>query len=83
MHVLDLVIVRWSDNTRDVLNFIINYMPESVDDSPAPHIPRVTPDASYRRRHYGFKQRELICLGHSFGGTTMYGCFINALLSVY
>lgn len=67
-------LVDWADNGRDILNFFLNYLPESSasgsNDLPV-HLERVTGALSERRTIHGFSDRNLVCLGHSFGGASL------------
>jgi hypothetical protein len=70
-HAYDLV--DWSDNTRDILNFLLNYLPTSPTSSRLPtHLSRVSHVESERRKVSGFGKRTLIAVGHSYGGCTSY-----------
>lgn len=67
-------LVDWADNTRDILNFFVNYLPE--DSAPGPrnlpvHLERVSEPISQLRTKQGFADREIICVGHSFGGASL------------
>ena len=65
----------WLDNTRDVLNFVENYLPTGeYDASAAPlptHIQRVPPSIARSRVQDGFQDRRLVGLGHSAGGCVL------------
>ncbi|KAJ7063482.1 hypothetical protein C8F01DRAFT_79178 [Mycena amicta] len=60
----------WSDDARDVVNFLLNFLPSEV----APPgelpllLPRVPPTESALRKVRGFSNRKLFAVGHSFGG---------------
>lgn len=59
----------WSDNARDILNFLLNFLPDRSDIQPLPvHLTRVSPETISRRRQHGFRERNLVTLGHSLGG---------------
>ncbi|KAJ6630584.1 Alpha/Beta hydrolase protein [Mycena sp. CBHHK59/15] len=61
----------WVDNARDVLTFLLHFLPSSIagPDEPLPvHLPRVAPEERALRKVRGFKERELLAVGHSFGG---------------
>ncbi|EIM87275.1 alpha/beta-hydrolase [Stereum hirsutum FP-91666 SS1] len=67
-------IFDWADNTRDILNFFINYLPE--DSAPGSlnlpvHLERVSESISQLRTKQGFADRKIICVGHSFGGASL------------
>ena len=60
------------DGARDVLKFLLHYMPERPAASALPtHLTRL-PDnvASYRRSH-GFQKRVIVGAGHSLGSCTL------------
>ncbi|KAN0107765.1 Alpha/beta hydrolase family domain containing protein [Russula decolorans] len=59
----------WSDHARDILNFILYFLPETVTSSALPtHLPRVPPEISSARERRGFPTRQLVVVGHSFSG---------------
>jgi pimeloyl-ACP methyl ester carboxylesterase len=59
----------WSDHARDILNFILHFLPETVAPSALPtYLPRVPHEVSDAREKHGFTNRELVVVGHSFGG---------------
>jgi len=59
----------WSDHARDILNFILYFLPETVTSSPHPaYLPRVPPEISSAREKRGFPNRQLVVVGHSFSG---------------
>ncbi|QRW13439.1 alpha/beta hydrolase family protein [Ceratobasidium sp. AG-Ba] len=64
-------IYEWSDHTRDIANFIINYLPESPMECKDNLLPLVTKSVSLQRMSNGFSSRTIIGLGHSFGGCTL------------
>ncbi|KAI0052389.1 hypothetical protein FA95DRAFT_1602038 [Auriscalpium vulgare] len=62
----------WADNSRDILNFFLHYLPEAPSSEPMPlHLPRVPSVISDARRVHGLRQRTLVTVGHSFGGTSL------------
>ncbi|KAI0058362.1 alpha/beta-hydrolase [Artomyces pyxidatus] len=62
----------WVDNTRDILNFFLHNLPETVSPEPLPvHLPRVSPLETEARVNYGFPSRSLVILGHSYGGCSL------------
>lgn len=64
-------IFDWSDNTRDILNFILNYLPSAITPTTLPtYLPRVPIAESERRKVGGFSDRTLVPIGHSYGGCT-------------
>ncbi|KAG1819104.1 Alpha/beta hydrolase family-domain-containing protein [Suillus subaureus] len=59
----------WTDNARDIANFLINYMPEEVETSSLPiQLHRVPASIGESRQKSGFSSRTLAVAGHSFGG---------------
>ncbi|KAJ7709667.1 hypothetical protein B0H17DRAFT_1028636 [Mycena rosella] len=58
----------WSDDARDVLNFLLHFLPSDiVPDAPLPaHLTRVASEESARRTVRGFSKRALFAAGHSF-----------------
>ncbi|TDL19494.1 alpha/beta-hydrolase [Rickenella mellea] len=68
----------WADNSRDILNFLLNYLPDirdphlsSSNSSRCPaHLPRLSDEVVSKRRSGGFDDRILVAIGHSFGGCT-------------
>lgn len=57
-------IVDWHDHCRDILNFLLHYMPPDAYSGP---VPMCLPAA----RKADQTLRRVIGIGHSFGGTTM------------
>ncbi|THH11139.1 hypothetical protein EW146_g8142 [Bondarzewia mesenterica] len=65
-------IFDWADNARDILNFFLQYLPDSVSADPLPvHLERVPSSVSEERRVHGFRERSLVSVGHSFGGCSL------------
>ncbi|KAG1737534.1 uncharacterized protein EDB91DRAFT_482024 [Suillus paluster] len=62
----------WIDNTRDIANFLINYMPEEVETSALPvQLHRLPASIGESRQKCGFSSRTLVATGHSFGGCSV------------
>jgi len=62
----------WTDNARDIANFLINYMPEEVERSPLPiQLDRVSASIGESRQKNGFSSRILVTAGHSYGGCSV------------
>ncbi|KAI0028058.1 Alpha/beta hydrolase family-domain-containing protein, partial [Vararia minispora EC-137] len=62
----------WMDNTRDMLNFLLHYLPETVSSMPLPiHLEELPARVVAKRRKEGFSARHLVAVGHSFGGCTL------------
>ena len=69
---LTIITDDWMDNSRDILNFLINYLPSSATASVLPvHLPRLPEDESESRKVKGYQDRILAAVGHSFGGCTV------------
>lgn len=69
----------WSDNARDVLHFLLYYMPEEIERAPSgeatvlpTHLSRLRDTVASRRRENGYSSRTLAAIGHSFGGCSVY-----------
>ncbi|KDQ56901.1 hypothetical protein JAAARDRAFT_131855 [Jaapia argillacea MUCL 33604] len=61
----------WRDNTRDILNFLLNYLPSSATSGPLPtHLTRLPKAVSESRKVHGFQDRTFFTVGHSLGGGT-------------
>lgn len=71
---LKIFLDDWSDNVRDIINFLLNYLPDSAEpNSTLPtHLQRVPAKVSEIRAKCGFSHRTLGGIGHSFGGTSLY-----------
>ena len=66
---VNVFLVTWSDHARDILNFILHFLPETVLPSTLPtYLPRVPLEVSTAREKRGFTSRELVVVGHSFSG---------------
>jgi hypothetical protein len=63
-----------SDNARDIINFLLHFLPLDAENKYLPiHLPRVPRRETERRICSGFEYRNLVTIGHSIGGTAMYG----------
>ncbi|KAI0697027.1 Alpha/beta hydrolase family-domain-containing protein [Cytidiella melzeri] len=61
----------WSDQARDIANFLTHYIPSSPlvpSDSLPVHLMRQEECLGGSRRTFGFKQRTLVVIAHSFSG---------------
>lgn len=59
----------WGDNARDVLNFILHFLPEEATPLVLPtNLPRVPLETSEARKRLGLARRKLVVVGHSLGG---------------
>ncbi|KAG2135958.1 Alpha/Beta hydrolase protein [Suillus clintonianus] len=62
----------WTDNARDIANFLINYMPEEVETSALPiQLHRLPASVGESRQKNGFSSRTTVAAGHSFGGCSV------------
>ncbi|KAG9313781.1 Alpha/Beta hydrolase protein [Chiua virens] len=64
-------IYDWLDNSRDIANFLLNYLPEDVAPTVLPtRLQRVPASAVKVREECGYHTRKLVVVGHSLGGCT-------------
>ncbi|KAG8216017.1 hypothetical protein J3R82DRAFT_8010 [Butyriboletus roseoflavus] len=64
-------IFDWLDNTRDIANFLIHYLPDAVEAAVLPtRLPRLPMSVTKGRGEHGYRTRKLVVVGHSFGGCT-------------
>ena len=69
----------WTDDARDILNFLVHYLPSLSTASPLPtHLYRVSAEESEQRKSNGFRNRTLIAGGSSYGGCIVYVYYANA-----
>lgn len=60
------------DGARDVLKFLLYYMPERRSISALPtHLTRLPDNVAGYRRNHGFHKRILVGAGHSLGGCSL------------
>ncbi|KAK7037933.1 AB hydrolase-1 domain-containing protein [Favolaschia claudopus] len=59
---------NWADDSRDVLNFLLHFLPSSITVDLPTHLPPVAPEESALRKVRGYTERRLFAVGHSFGG---------------
>ncbi|KAH9926152.1 Alpha/beta hydrolase family-domain-containing protein [Fomitopsis serialis] len=65
-------IYDWQDNSRDVLQFLLRYLPSRASSSELPtHLPRLSDSIAHERRSRGFSERTMVGVGHSLGGGTL------------
>ncbi|KLO12491.1 hypothetical protein SCHPADRAFT_921364 [Schizopora paradoxa] len=74
------VLFDWSDHSRDLLNFLLRYLPDSSASAPPHpvHLPRLPEEVGLERIKSGLAGRTLIAIGHSFGGCTSTLAAVNA-----
>ncbi|GAW09363.1 Alpha/beta hydrolase family-domain-containing protein [Lentinula edodes] len=59
----------WYDGARDMIHFLLHYMPSRIMSDELPvHLPRVSAAEFEDRGHQGFSERQIIGIGHSYGG---------------
>ncbi|KAL1735272.1 Alpha/beta hydrolase family-domain-containing protein [Schizophyllum commune] len=59
----------WRDNTRDILNFLLHFIPAELTPGVLPtHLPRVPATETATRRSVGLQRRHVVAVGHSFSG---------------
>jgi hypothetical protein len=67
--------VDWLDYARDIINFVQYYIPEGPYNSSRGELPvhleRVPESVANARALSGFHDRNVVALGHSFGGCAM------------
>ena len=64
--------VDWQDNSRDILHFLLHYLPPRASPLELPtHLPPLPAHTAQTRRTHGLVSRTLIGVGHSLGGTTL------------
>jgi hypothetical protein len=70
--------VDWADNARDILNFLLYYLPSTISSAILPiHLSRVSDDTAERRKISGFvdNHRQIVGIGHSLGGCSMFAYY--------
>ncbi|OSC99698.1 alpha/beta-hydrolase [Trametes coccinea BRFM310] len=61
-------IFDWRDNTRDILHFLLHYLPTSASTDALPtHLPRLPASEASSRLRGGLQSRKMVYVGHSFG----------------
>lgn len=61
----------WQDNARDIINFMLNFLPAAPSTTPLPtHLARLPHAEAELRKLNGFAHRTFIAVGHSYGGCT-------------
>ncbi|KII91721.1 hypothetical protein PLICRDRAFT_51853 [Plicaturopsis crispa FD-325 SS-3] len=62
----------WSDNSRDILNFLLNFLPTCPDSRPLPiHLSPIANAESRSPMGGGWSKRTFVTVGHSFGGCSV------------
>ncbi|EIN14480.1 hypothetical protein PUNSTDRAFT_96391 [Punctularia strigosozonata HHB-11173 SS5] len=62
----------WSDNSRDILNFFLHYLPTEIHPGQLPvHLTPIHETEASQRKVQGIPGRTIIGVGHSFGGVTI------------
>lgn len=67
---LTITSVDWLDNTRDIANFLVHYLPEDLEATLPTRLPRLPASVTKVRGEHGYRTRKLVVVGHSFGGCT-------------
>lgn len=67
----------WHDPARDLVNFLLHYMPSDLQAQLPMHLPRVHALEVEQRKQTGFSDRKLVTIGHSFGGTVTYVSYLE------
>jgi pimeloyl-ACP methyl ester carboxylesterase len=70
----------WSDHARDILNFLLYYLPSDIVDPSMPlptNLERLPESVAENRRKEGFLSRKFIAVGHSYGGTSSYVLYLS------
>ncbi|KAI0325516.1 alpha/beta-hydrolase [Cubamyces sp. BRFM 1775] len=61
-------IYDWRDNTRDILHFLLHYLPTSASPGSLPtHLSRLPDAEAEARLAHGLTGRSMVYVGHSFG----------------
>ncbi|KAG8915901.1 hypothetical protein FRC00_007804 [Tulasnella sp. 408] len=64
--------VSWADNARDILNFLLHFLPSNPQEAGLPdELDAISLDEASRRSRFGFRKRKLVGIGHSLGGCSM------------
>lgn len=64
--------VDWQDNCRDMLQFLLHYLPPRASALDLPvHLPQLPDSVAQGRKAHGFAERTIIGIGHSYGGATL------------
>ncbi|KAI8989137.1 Alpha/Beta hydrolase protein [Trametes punicea] len=65
-------IYDWRDNTRDMLHFLLHYLPTSASADPLPtHLSRLPDSEADARLLHGLQARDVVFIGHSFGACSL------------
>jgi hypothetical protein len=70
----------WTDNGRDVLNFMLHYLPSHPSSSTTElpvHLPLVSATETEARKTRGYPDRKLVPVGHCLGGCASYVNYSN------
>ncbi|CAE6492286.1 unnamed protein product [Rhizoctonia solani] len=67
----DIFQVEWSDHTRDILNFLANFLPDRLETQVELNLSRIPEQITQQRLKHGFTNRTVVGIGHSFGGCTV------------
>jgi hypothetical protein len=67
--------VDWTDYARDILNFMLHYLPSHPSSSTTElpvHLPLISAAETEARKTHGYSDRKLVAVGHSLGGCASY-----------
>ncbi|KAI0649944.1 Alpha/Beta hydrolase protein [Trametes meyenii] len=65
-------IYDWRDNSRDILHFLLHYLPASVSSATLPiHLPRLPALETNKRLIDGLQGRRMVFVAHSFGACSV------------
>ncbi|KAG0704157.1 Alpha/Beta hydrolase protein [Suillus ampliporus] len=71
-------IYDWVDNARDIVHFLLHYLPEDAWSTDLPtHLHLLPETISEYRTAKGFSSRSLVAVGHSFGGNSSILAAVN------
>ncbi|KAG0704158.1 Alpha/beta hydrolase family-domain-containing protein [Suillus ampliporus] len=71
-------IYDWGDNARDIVHFLLHYLPEDASSTALPtHLHLLPETISEYRTAKGFSSRSLVAVGHSFGGNSSILAAVN------
>ncbi|KAG1731189.1 Alpha/beta hydrolase family-domain-containing protein [Suillus paluster] len=71
-------IYDWLDSTRDIVHFLLHYLPEDASSKALPtHLDLLPETISEYRKTKGFSSRSLVSVGHSFGGCCLIPAAVN------
>ena len=63
-------LVNWQDNARDLLHFVLHYLPDSPGGILPVYLEPISALNSTERAAHGLSHRTLVACGHSLGGVS-------------